>query len=70
MRWRHVVGTGLFTLVMSTGCPSEFGRDGRVNKAVGKDVKEFIPEDCPVPIFQKYCSDGRDNTPECIRECG
>ncbi len=69
MRW-SLVATGLFALVMSTGCPSEFGRDGRVNKAVRQDAKELIPEDCPEPVFLRFCSDGRESTPECIEACG
>jgi len=69
MRWRHV-GTVLFALVMSTGCPSEFGRDGRINKAVRQDAQGLILDDCPEEIFQKFCGDGRENTPECIEECG
>ena len=69
MRW-SLVATGLFALTMMTGCPSEFGRDGRVNKAIRRDAKELIPEDCPKDVFRKFCSDGRENTPECIEECG
>lgn len=69
MTWRHV-GTGVFVLVMITGCPSEFGKGGRVNKAVGQDVKELIHEDCPEPVFLRFCSDGRESTPECIEACG
>jgi len=69
MRW-SVVATGLFALVMSTGCPSEFGRDGRINKAVRRDSKELLQNDCPRAIFLEFCSNGREDTPECIEECG
>ena len=69
MRWRHIA-TGLFSLTMMTGCPSEFGRDGRVNKAVQKDAKELIQYECPEDIFEEHCSEGRENTPECLKECG
>lgn len=68
MRW-HWVGTSIVALVMA-GCPSEFGREGRVAKAVHKDTMEAVNNDCPEDMYEKYCSDGREQTAECIKECG
>jgi hypothetical protein len=69
MRWRHA-GTAVVVLTMMTGCPSEFGRDGRVAKAVHQDSLELVRKHCDEQTRKKYCSGGRENTPECIRECG
>ncbi len=69
MRWYHT-GAGMLALMMMAGCPTEFGKDGRVNKAVRKDSLELVKKVCPESTFRAWCSDGRENTPECIRECG
>jgi len=57
-------------LILMTGCPSEFGKDGRVNKAVHKDAVELLLEECDTQIFDIWCDNGRENTPECIAKCG
>ncbi len=36
----------LATLLMMSGCPSEFGKDGRIDQAVEQDLK-VDPSDCP-----------------------
>jgi hypothetical protein len=36
----------LLTLLMMSGCPSEFGRSGRVDQAVEQDLR-VVPGDCP-----------------------
>jgi hypothetical protein len=41
MRWFQAAVAILSVLVM-TGCPSEFGKDGRVSKAVHKDAREQL----------------------------
>jgi hypothetical protein len=53
---------------LDDGLPSEFGKDGRVNKAVHKDVQELL-EECDPVIFDAWCSYGRETTPECIEAC-
>lgn len=69
MRW-HDAGTGMVALMMLTGCPSEFGKDGRVNKAVRDDSLELVRKYCDQETRKKYCGGGRENTPECINKCG
>ena len=53
------------------GCPSEFGKDGRIGKAVEKDVKEQldgIPQ-CSEEYIEEVCSGPRMDNAECDR-CG
>lgn len=69
MRW-HYAGTGMVVLTMMAGCPSEFGKEGRINKAVRKDSLELVRKYCDQATFEKFCSGGRENTPDCLRECG
>ncbi len=68
MRWRFVRAAML--ALMMTGCPSEFGKDGRIDKAVHQDTLELVRKNCSQDKFDRYCSDGREHTPECLRECG
>jgi hypothetical protein len=69
MHWRHA-GTGMLALMVMTGCPSEFGKDGRINKAVRQDMLELVRKHCSQDTFTRYCSGGREHTPECLKECG
>ena len=39
MRW--LLATVTISSLAMTGCPSEFGKDGRVNKAVHKDMMDL-----------------------------
>jgi hypothetical protein len=56
--------------MVMTGCPSEFGKDGRINKAVRQDTLELVRKHCSQDTFNRYCSGGREHTPECLKECG
>jgi hypothetical protein len=68
MHWRHV-RMGVLALMM-TGCPSEFGKDGRVNKAVRKDSLELVKEYCSTEVYKRYCEGGRERTQQCRDKCG
>ena len=58
-------------LMLMTGCPSEFGKEGRIAKAVRKDTLELVREyDCDDETRKQYCDGGRHNTSECIEMCG
>ena len=58
------------SLVALTGCPEEFGIEGRVNKAVRKDVKASIPKKCTDQQYRDFCDDGRELSKECRETCG
>jgi len=69
MRWRHAA-TRLLLLSLLTGCPSEFGKDGRINKASHQDTMDLYSKRCTDDEYKKYCANGRQNTPECRHHCG
>jgi hypothetical protein len=70
MRWPHVAVAILSTSLL-TGCPSEFGKDGRVAKAVSKDAQEqiIIIKQCTRRMRDAVCGHGQQNSKECL-ECG
>ena len=68
MRWCHV-GAGMVVLMLMTGCPTEFGKDGRINKAVRNDMLELTSKPCDPDIFMKYCYGGKEDTPGCREKC-
>jgi hypothetical protein len=54
----------------TTGCPSEFGRNGRIAKAVHKDSQErLIIKRCSDDLRKEVCGHGQENSDAC-RECG
>lgn len=69
MRWRNT-GAFLVVLGMATGCPSEFGKEGRVAKAVHQDTLGLVRQYCDQKTYDELCGGGKENTPECIRACG
>jgi hypothetical protein len=59
---------GALSLMALTGCPSEFGREGRIAKAVHKDTMELVIERCSPEKIEEVCGNGKGDTPEC-RKC-
>jgi hypothetical protein len=57
-------------LMLMTGCPTEFGKDGRVNDAAHEDTLRLVRKRCTKAEVDEYCGNGKHNTPKCIRECG
>lgn len=52
------------------GCPSEFGKDGRVAKAVHKDVQEsLVIKRCSDAYKDAVCK-GPNSNPKKCKECG
>jgi hypothetical protein len=69
MRWLQAGVIVLSALVM-TGCPSEFGKEGRIAKAVRKDMQEtLIIRRCSPERRQEVCQNGQENSDAC-RQCG
>lgn len=68
MRWRYA-GTGTVALLM-TGCPHDYGKDGRADKEVHKAEVELVRKYCDKEMLERYCGGDRKNTPECRRQCG
>lgn len=69
MRWR-TAGLCALSLAVMTGCPEEFGKEGRINRAVHKDVMELYRKHCSADELLLFCGGAKKNSPECIRACG
>ena len=50
------------------GCPSEFGKDGRISKAVHKDTANLVIKRCSKAKIEEVCGNGKQYTSEC-RNC-
>jgi len=70
MRWLRA-GVAILSVMATTGCPSEFGRDGRIAKAVHKDAQEqvIIIRRCVDQERKRVCARGQESSKECL-ECG
>jgi hypothetical protein len=69
MRWRYAA-TGMVALMMMTGCPHDYGKDGRADKEAHKAALGLVRKrDCDWKTYMDICY-GRENTPECIETCG
>jgi hypothetical protein len=64
MSWLQTV-MGALLIMAQTGCPSEFGKEGRIAKAVHKDAVERVTERCSDEQIEQVCGNGREDTPEC-----
>jgi hypothetical protein len=69
MRWLQA-GMGVLALMMMTGCPSEFGKDGRVNKAIHQDTVDLYLKRCNDQQQELHCGGDKQGTPECRKHCG
>jgi hypothetical protein len=68
MRWRQVTVAVLAILAM-TGCPSEFGKEGRVAKAVHKDSQEQLGITRCSEAWRKEVCEGPNRDPDECRKC-
>jgi hypothetical protein len=60
----------VLSILATTGCPSEFGKDGRVAKAVHKDSQDQLGiKKCSEQRKKEVCEGPRRNSKEC-RQCG
>jgi hypothetical protein len=65
MRWLQTAVLVLSVLAM-TGCPSEFGKEGRIAKAVHKDSEGQLGLiRCTKERIEEVCGNGRQHSPEC-----
>jgi hypothetical protein len=69
MRWLHVA-VGILSALALTGCPSEFGKDGRVAKAAHQDAQDQIGiVGCSEQYKHKVCDAPHRDEKECLK-CG
>ena len=69
MRWCHA-GTGVLLLMLLAGCPSGFGKDGRVSKAIHQDTVDLYIKRCSTAKYEEVCGGAKRDTENCRRECG
>lgn len=67
MRW--FVGLTVLVAMVMMGCPSEFGREGRIEEAVLKDETENSFTPCSPAEIDQVCGDGKTQSLDCKR-CG
>lgn len=69
MRWQPA-WIFVLALVTLTGCPKEFGKEGRIERAAHKDVMERLRANCSMEDYNQFCSGDREHTQECLEQCG
>lgn len=69
MRWR-TAGLCALSLTVMTGCPEEFGKEGRINRAIHQDVMELHRKDCSEEELRTFCGGVLKDSPECRKACG
>ena len=62
---RGFVGVAVVCVTVMTGCPSEYGREGRIAEAVLKDETENSAVRCSQAEIEKACANGKQNTRAC-----
>ncbi|HEX8703624.1 MAG TPA: hypothetical protein VF815_32610 [Myxococcaceae bacterium] len=69
MRCFQAAVSALLIMVLP-GCPSEFGKDGRVDQAVSQDTQANVLsiKGCSQKQLREACSPGKENSDEC-RKC-
>lgn len=69
MRWLQAA-VGILAVMAMTGCPSEFGKDGRIGKAVHKDAQDqLVITGCSDERRNEVCAGPNRDPYEC-RKCG
>jgi hypothetical protein len=67
--WRLQAAIGVLALMMMSGCPSGFGKNGRIDKAVHQDMLELTRKICSDQERWDACEGPRKDPAEC-RKCG
>lgn len=68
MVWRALCVGAVFLLAL-TGCPQEFGKNGRIDKAIHKDLMDQLRKSCSKELYQQHCAEGM-SLDECLEWCG
>lgn len=60
---------GAITIMVMTGCPAEFCKDGRVSKAVQQDTQEYLLflDGCDEEVFEEICTPDKWHSDECVK---
>ncbi len=68
MRWFQVNAVVLAAVALA-GCPSEFGKDGRIDKAVEKDVNEQLKRVVCTEEYMEEVCDGPNQDDALCKQC-
>ncbi len=68
MRW-FLLGAVVLSVLVLSGCPSEFGKDGRVGKAVHQDAQNQLGIRRCSDAYKKEVCEGPSKDPEKCRKC-
>lgn len=69
MRWLKAGAGGLLLAVM-TGCPFDYGKDGRADKEVHKTEVELVVKRCSEKDREQFCGGDKKDSQECHDKCG
>ncbi len=61
-------GWVVLAAVVLSGCPTEFGKDGRIDKATAKDTAEMFLTRCSQARIEEVCGNGKSESEEC-KQC-
>jgi deferrochelatase/peroxidase EfeB len=70
MRWT-TVGLCVLTLAAGAGCMGAFGQQGRLGRAMNKDLRESYLQQrtCPKEIWNQICAEDAENGDELSEDC-
>lgn len=69
MRW-PTAGLWALSVLVLAGCVEDFAKEGRIDKAIHKDVMERLRKNCTDKDIHKYCPAGSEQSVECLKKCG
>ncbi|RYZ37734.1 MAG: hypothetical protein EOO71_26840 [Myxococcaceae bacterium] len=66
----HSVGMWLCALGCLSACPEVHRQGGFADQASHRDAVEQVPKgECPPATYMRYCTNGREQSDECIEAC-
>jgi hypothetical protein len=69
MLWLHGIVSAVL-LLAGTGCPQDHMRDGFIDRAARKDVKEARKHECPPGTsWQTLCEESDEDELDCEGSC-
>lgn len=60
----------VLSLLVLSGCVEDFAKNGRIDKAVHKDVMEMLRKNCTEKQLQQFCPLTDELSQECLNRCG
>jgi hypothetical protein len=67
---RPTAGLWMLSLIVLTSCMEDFAKNGRIDKAVHKDVMEMLRKNCSERQIKQFCPVEDELSQECFDKCG